>query len=477
MRPRSFLLLAASLVQAPSTRGPGTNGIDLQPCQVANVPVPIRCGTYMVNEDRTHRRGRRIPLYVRVVRSFSAEPHSDPLVFVSPGGPGITNSDVVAGAYARGWQRDRDVVMVDLRGTSGPDRLDCDTPGSPEAPLRYLQSAFDSVVARKCRTLLETRANLSEYTTANAMDDLYDALVALGFHRVNLLGVSGGTREVLEFIRRHTAMVRAAIIEGAAPVSFKNPLPHAAAAQEALDSLFAQCARDTACNDAFPRLRYDFARLRETAIRHSIVAPAPPELGGRDTIVELTWPMIAEVIRTMSYTTATERALPFVIHQATLGDYAPLITAGVQSSRRTRAAIRFGFLLSQTCLEDVPRISDAEVTRETANTYLGDARVRQQRAACRQWVHGSVRGGDFAPVRGETPVFILSGTIDPVTRPRFGADVARYLPHSVHVIAPGGHVPSGPCIDAMERQFLAAPTSEVDTSCVRSMTLPPFRVR
>ena len=477
MRPRSFLLLAALLAQAPATRGPGTTGVDLEPCQVANVPAPVRCGTYMVYEDRGHRRGRRIPLYVRVIRSSAAEPRADPLVFVSPGGPGTTNSDFVAGAYARGWQRDRDVVMVDLRGTSGPDRLDCDTPGSPDAPLGYLESAFDSVVAKKCRALLETRANLSEYTTANAMDDLYDALVALGLHRVNLLGVSGGTREVLEFIRRHPAMVRAAIIEGSAPVSFKNPLPHAAAAQEALDSLFTQCARDTACNDAFPRLRDDFARLRQTASRHSIVARAPPELGGRDTIVELTWPMIAEVVRTMSYTMSTERALPFVIHQAALGNYAPLITAGVQGSRGTRTAIRFGFLLSQTCLEDVPRISDAEVTRETANTYLGDTRVRQQQAACRQWVHGAVQARDSAPVRGETPIFILSGTIDPVTRPRFGADVARYFPHSIHVIAPGGHVPNGPCVNAMERQFLAAPTGPVDTSCVRSMTLPPFRVR
>src|SRR5262249_6112820 len=162
---------------------------------------------------------------------------------------------------------------------------------------------------------------------------------------------------------------------------------------------------------------------------------------------------------------------PFTIHRAVLGDYVPLIEAGIQSNVRTKGAIRLGFLLSQTCLEDVPRISDGEVARETANTYLGDTRVRQQQAACRQSVHGTAPRGeaDTTPVRSDIPVFMLSGTIDPVTRPRWAADAGRHLPHSTHVIAPGAHVPFGPCVAEMEQRFLEAPTRAVDTSCVRSM--------
>jgi pimeloyl-ACP methyl ester carboxylesterase len=435
----------------------------------------------MVYENRALARGRRIPLYVRIIPSSASSPAPDPLVFVSPGGPGATNSDIVPAAYARGWWRERDIVLVDLRGTSGPpnDRLDCDTPGSPDAPLEYLRSLFDSVVVGNCRAKLAQRADLSEYTTANAMDDLHDALAALGYQKVNLLGVSGGTREVLEFVRRHPGMVRAAIVEGVAPVSFKNPLPHAQAAQEALDSLFAQCEHDGACHEAFPQLRQDFARVRDAANRH-VKTSVPPALGGggHDTTVELSWPMIAETIRTMSYTVAGGRSIPFVIHQAALGDYAPLIETGEQSSRRSRGSIRLGFLLSQTCFEDVSRITEAEVKRETANTYLGETRVRQQQAACRQWVRGTEPPrGDFSPVKSDIPIFMLSGTIDPVTRPRFAADAARYLTHSIHVTAPGAHVPNGTCVAAMEQQFLETPTRAVDTSCVKSMTLPEFRVR
>jgi hypothetical protein len=58
---------------------------------------------------------------------------------------------------------------------------------------------------------------------------------------------------------------------------------------------------------------------------------------------------------------------------------------------------------------------------------------------------------------------------------RFTADAARYLPNSIHVVAPGGRVPDGPCIDAMERAFLdAANPRVVDTSCVASVRIPDF---
>jgi pimeloyl-ACP methyl ester carboxylesterase len=309
------------------------------------------------------------------------------------------------------------------------------------------------------------------------MDDLYDALLALGYHQVDLWGASGGTREALEFLRRHPRMVRAAILEGTAPVSIKNPLTHAAAAQQALDSLFAQCARDVPCHEGFPRLPNEFARLEQLALRRPLRAHVPSGIGARDSIVELTWPMIAEIVRELSYSAPSERTIPFLVHRASLGDYAPLISAGIRSSRGLRQGIRLGFLLSQTCLEDVPRITDAEIVRETAHTYLGDVRVREQRAACRQWIGITPAVGNSTPVRSDIPVFLLSGTIDPVTPAHFAADAARYLSHSVHVIAPGGHVPTGPCVESMERQFLAAPAAPVDTSCVRTMTLPPFRIR
>jgi predicted esterase len=96
-------------------------------------------------------------------------------------------------------------------------------------------------------------------------------------------------------------------------------------------------------------------------------------------------------------------------------------------------------------------------------------------AACAQWPHKPLDPEYGAPVRSTVPVFLLSGTLDPVSPPHFGAEAAKYLPNGIHVLAPGAHVPGGPCVVEMERAFLnAASGKAVDTSCVAGMTLPPF---
>jgi len=40
--------------------------------------------------------------------------------------------------------------------------------------------------------------------------------------------------------------------------------------------------------------------------------------------------------------------------------------------------------------QTIPYIDDATLAQETANTFLGDVSVKQQRAACREWVRGPV---------------------------------------------------------------------------------------
>ena len=104
--------------------------------------------------------------------------------------------------------------------------------------------------------------------------------------------------------------------------------------------------------------------------------------------------------------------------------------------------------------------------------------MREQIAACRDWPRGEMPKDYGDPVRASVPVFLLSGTVDPVAPARFTAEAARYLPNSVHVVAPGGHVPRGPCIASMEREFLeSANPRAVDTSCVAKMRLPDFVTR
>ncbi len=70
------------------------------------------------------------------------------------------------------------------------------------------------------------------------------------------------------------------------------------------------------------------------------------------------------------------------------------------------------------------------------------------------------------------PTLLLSGELDPVTPPRYGEQVARYLPHSLHLVAPGqGHNVLGRgCIPKILAEFIdTASVAGLDTGCIEQL--------
>ena len=198
----------------------------IAPCVVAGGEG--RCGSLTVPENRTTRRGRTIDLQIVVLPARSRTPAPDPIFFLA-GGPGQAATALSRGAFDPALQQDRDLVFVDQRGTGGSNPLECELPGEPVDPQSYLGDVFQVSVFEKCRDELASKADVTQYTTAAAADDLDDVRAALGYSRINLMGGSYGTRAALIYMRRHPASVRTAVLNGVAPASLKNPLYHARA--------------------------------------------------------------------------------------------------------------------------------------------------------------------------------------------------------------------------------------------------------
>lgn len=467
-----------SVLAAAAASLPGQS-LHLAACRVAGVDAQLRCGTFLVHENPADPRSRTIPLEVIVVPSRASTPRPDPVFLVSPGGPGTTNSEsLLPGAWYSPLRDERDLVIMNLRGTSGPSRLDCDLAEPSLGAAADLGPLFPKRQVDACRAVLEKKVDLRFYTTPIIVQDFDAVRRALGYAKVNLWGVSWGTRVEYLWLRMHPETVRSAILEGSAPVSFLNPLPHARSAQDAIDSLFAECQRQPACHASFPNVRAEL----DSVISRLQAKPATIHVDGspgtRPVAVPLTRDAFAEGIRAMTYSPPRSLRVPLFVHEAFEGHFEDFAVAAVRSNRALRSSLRFGFLLAITCTEDVSRIDPRTIERETGGTYLGDARVREQMAACRDWPRGAVPRDYGNPVRSGVPVFLLSGSVDPVAPARFTAEAARYLTNSIHVVAPGGHVPRGPCIASMERSFLeTANPRDVDTSCVAQMRLPDFVTR
>jgi pimeloyl-ACP methyl ester carboxylesterase len=135
-------------------------------------------------------------------------------------------------------------------------------------------------------------------------------------------------------------------------------------------------------------------------------------------------------------------------------------------------------LLSVSCAETIPYIDDATLARETAGTFLGDARVQEQRAACHEWVRGPVPKDVHELVRSNVPALLLSGARDAVTPPSFGERVAKLLPNSLHVIFPeSSHGNFGFCGIKLIADFIDRGSVQgLDVSCVAQQKPPKFTV-
>lgn len=199
----------------------------LTPCAIEGVAEPLLCGTYAVWENRATRQGRKIDLHIVVVPSLAKDPALDPL-FTFAGGPGDAASNGAAG-----WARDReiraqrDIVMVDQRGTGSSHRLDCKVPRDPGDVQAYFEPSLPAAEVKRCRAELDAIADLTQYTTSVAADDLDEVRAWLGYDKINLQGGSYGTRAAQVYLRRHGDHVRTATLIGVAGMEQYLPLFHA----------------------------------------------------------------------------------------------------------------------------------------------------------------------------------------------------------------------------------------------------------
>jgi pimeloyl-ACP methyl ester carboxylesterase len=119
-----------------------------------------------------------------------------------------------------------------------------------------------------------------------------------------------------------------------------------------------------------------------------------------------------------------------------------------------------------------------ETATEMAAEYLGSWRVKDQMAACKEWPKTDLPGGYFEPFRSEVPAVLISGGTDPVAPPRWGREVASFLPNAIHVVVPtGGHTPENVCTRSLRGElFRTGSTRGLDLSCVASLRPVPFKL-
>ncbi|HKV08106.1 MAG TPA: alpha/beta fold hydrolase [Thermoanaerobaculia bacterium] len=451
----------------------------LSPCQERNLPEGALCGTHEVFENRAARTGRKIPLRIVVLPATGRDRLSDPLTFFA-GGPGDAS---IPEGIAMAWELEslrgkRDVLLVDFRGTGQSGALSC--PELEGDVQGFLDDFLPTDKIRACRDRLSKEVDLSWYTTDAAVDDVEEVRTALGYGPLNLMGGSYGTRAVLTYLRRHPQSVRTATLSGVLDPEARYPLGMSRASQEALDGLIAECEGDPACRNAFPKLRQEVdAVLSRAASEPARVEWNDPRTGPVE--LRLTRTGVVQTLRYMLYSPAEAALVPLDVHRAAQGDWKPLgLLAHLQGL--DRGGMAQGFYQSVTCAEDVAFLREEEIAPAVAGTFVGDFRVRRQKAACEGWPVRDLGPDLHAPVVSDVPALLISGERDPATPAANGERASRTLKRSRHVIVPdGSHNLTGmqgaECVPGLIAAFIDAGTADgLDTSCISRMRRPDFEL-
>jgi pimeloyl-ACP methyl ester carboxylesterase len=454
----------AQLGTPPPTGPVAAVEVKPHPCRVPGVDGEVLCATYPVWENRETRQGRKIGLNIVILPALGPDKQPDPL-FVFGGGPGEGITAAAGGLAGSDLRQKRDIVLIDQRGTGRSNPLDCTFYGEPVDFRLAAGELFPLDTVRKCREELEKVADLSQYTTAAFADDLNEVRQWLGYGKINLSGGSYGTRMAQVYWRRHPETVRSVVLVAVAPLAMHIPLRHAYAGQRALDLLLAECAAQPECRAAFPDTKADLRAIKERIDKGVTVTVTNTRTGERQEVRPV-WGLIAEGIRFLMYGQGGG-SLPFQIRKAAQGDLAPLVQMAIERRLNLDEVLAWGQNFSVTCAEDLPFITEEMTRKETAGTYLGDYRVRQQKAVCEVWPRGKVPADIHEPVRSDVPVLLISGERDSVTPPEFAEEASRFMTNRLHVVIPrGSHGGAGECTDKLIRDFTdLASVQGLDPSC------------
>jgi pimeloyl-ACP methyl ester carboxylesterase len=459
---------------------PAAPALKLDPCRISDmrglVSVAARCGKFPVPEDPEDPDGKRIELAVAVVPAIATRAKPDPL-FLLAGGPGqgaIEGFVAHLGAFD-GIHRERDLVMVDQRGTGGSNRLDCDIPDDA-LESDEISPAEIRKLGKECLAKLPGRPEF--YATSIAVRDLDAVRAALGYESINLFGGSYGTRVAQHYARRYPERTRTITIDSIVPPALPLMPLIAIEAQRALERVFARCAADRECSEHFPALAEQFAHV-DTRLQQGPVAVALPDpVTGEINNIDVTRNHLVMMTRMLSYSARTASLLPLVIHEAaTRGNYGPLAAQALMVGEDLERMIAMGMHNSVVCSEDAPRFAGAVERAALEKTYIGPVMVDGMSALCEVWPRGAVDSDFHEPLHSKVPALLLSGEFDPATPPNYGATAAAGFDQHLHLVIPGqGHGQTDlPCVQRLLRQFIeSGAVAGLDASCVGDIKPAPF---
>jgi pimeloyl-ACP methyl ester carboxylesterase len=489
-----FLLLAVVIGVLPAAAQDSIPRFEPTSCNftIPNGQDP-QCGYLVVPENRSNPGGKTIKIALAVFKSSNPNKAPDPVIYLD-GGPGGMTLNLAAlefDSLFAPFLQNNDLILFDQRGVGlSQPSLDCKevtdfiyaTMDTELTVDEYVQQYGDAL--KVCGQRLSGEGiDAASYNSAESASDVDDMRAALGYDKLNLLGISYGTRLALTVMRDHPDGVRSSIIDSVLPPQASFFDGGATTAQRVLDTLFKGCAADSACHEAYPDLETVFYDLVDKFNKQPISIPAPNLKSSQRSEAVIDGDSLISTFFQAFYLTDLIPTLPQSVYDIQKGDYT-LLTTITTLQLLQLSYISLGMNMAVNCKEEIPFDNAASV-----NAILQSIRPELRGFArrelidpsafdvCAAWKEGAPNPIENQPVVSDIPTLVFSGEYDPITPPDYGREAAQTLSKGYFFEFPGiGHgvIPSSPCATGMAQAFITDPTVSPDATCLAQVQEPYF---
>ncbi len=490
MRKKLLLLLAIATwlggcgeQQAASTTAPTL----LKPCPgfVESGKPPLvygaECGSLLVKENPADPASKEIAVEILRLPAISPAAQQDPLFLIQggPGGSSIEMASFIHTVFAD-VRKNRDLVFVDQRGTGKSNPLRCEqlSPADMRLPdAEQMEKYF--LLMQQCADTYKD--SLPFYTTLHGVQDLDAVRQALGYNKINLWGVSYGTRVALEYAKNYPQATRTIILDGVAPKEIALAKFSARDALAALTAVNAECLAQADCAKAFGDIlqktenvyaRLQLAEQSGSPVQVSFAHPVNQQVDQ----LTLTAKNFSMLIFNALYSRDLTVLLPQAISEAEHENYrllATLFSMAMDQSQKMNIADAMHF--SVLCNEDWHYVSASDV--ETTAPFFGMNVIKDKARVCSFWPKASLPESYWSPVTSNVPALLLSGKHDPVTPEVWAELVAKDLSNATRLLVAGGNhgVSYEGCVPQIIAQFIErASMQDVKTDCVANIKPLPL---
>jgi pimeloyl-ACP methyl ester carboxylesterase len=366
----------------------------------------------------------------------------------------------------------RDVIIYDQRGAGFSEPRLCpayDRVADSASGLRDGAEINATLGKARRACVAELDANHIDrlaYNTAASVADLVDLRHVLGYSSWDIRGASYGARLAQEAMVRDGQAIRAVVLASPVARAFSSRAEQPLSTQRALERVFAACALQPTCRDAFPQLEQDFYAAFDELTASPLAVPVTRPNGRMDTIWVGGTRLVGGLRDRMGGQRAGLARIPLLVHELRAGDRlrAAREIVGDGSPPATLAGRAVRELI--TCYDTY-----GPAYRQTLDSANALARPPFRRAPDRECDEWLPRFGDSsmrAPVRTDIPTLILTGRYDDRTPTEYARRIATTLNRSYLIELPdeGHDARPGVCSAAIVAEFLENPTRRPDTSCV-----------